>query len=83
MTNPAVPGTPMRLRPAITRPNAVSGMRRPSPARLPTLIDAAPLRSATPPSSRKIAPLVTPWLSRWAIEPVRPAWFSSPMPSVM
>ena len=58
LTKPAVPGTPISDRPHSTMPKLVSGMRRPSPCTRARLVP--PITIATPPSSRKMAPLVTP-----------------------
>ncbi len=75
----------------MTMPKQVSGMCFASPASrskvspgetAPRVVVAA-LAATMPPINRKIAALVTPWLSRWTIEAVRPATESKCSPSVM
>ena len=71
LTNPAVPGTPIRLKPPTTMPAQVSGMALARPCHA---VEAARCATGTPcaPASRNSAPLVTPWLNRCTMPPVSP-----------
>ena len=57
LTKPAVPGTPMRLKPPSTMPKDVSGITRARPESRDNV--APPTTATAPPMSRNSAPLVT------------------------